>query len=80
MNIVNLAIVLHFQLQETEQLKVKQEMTLDYQKLAHDLDLVKKDREAVLNKLESTEKENHILQITLKQRDDEIARQSEIVE
>lgn len=55
-------------------------MTLDLQKLRHDLDLMKKSEEAVVNKMERIQKENHILQITLQQRDDEIARQQEIVE
>ena len=67
-------------LQETEQLKARQEMTLEIQRLKHDLDLIKKDQESMGNKMEAVEKENHILQITLKQRDDEIARQAEIVE
>ncbi|KAL4216909.1 protein localization to microtubule organizing center [Mactra antiquata] len=65
---------------ETNQLKIRQEMTLESQKLQHDLDLVKKEVNVTLTQLESIEKENHILQITLKERDIEIERQSEIVE
>lgn len=66
--------------QDTAQLKLRQEMLLDTQNMRHEIDLMRKDHEATVTKLESLDKENHILQITLKQRDAEIERQHEIVE
>ena len=67
-------------LQDTAQLKLRQEMLLDTQNMRHEIDLMRKDHETTVTKLESLDKENHILQITLKQRDAEIERQHEIVE
>ncbi|WAR10038.1 CCD14-like protein [Mya arenaria] len=65
---------------ETDQLKLRQEMTMEAQKVKHDLDLLKQGHDATVASLEALEKENHILQITLQQRDIEIDRQQEIVE
>ncbi|XP_052235577.1 uncharacterized protein LOC127847597 isoform X2 [Dreissena polymorpha] len=65
---------------ETEQLKVRQEITMEAQQVKHDLELLKKGHEGTLTQLEAIEKENHILQVTLRQRDEEIVRQQEIVE
>ena len=59
---------------------MRQETLLDTQKLRHDVDMMKRDHESMVNKLESLEQENHILQITLQQRDTEIERQQELLE
>ena len=59
---------------------MKQEMLLDTQKLRHDVDMMKRNHDATVTKLESLEQENHILQITLQQRDTEIERQQELLE
>ena len=59
---------------------MRQETLLDTQKLRHDVDVMKRDHESTVNKLESLEQENHILQITLQQRDTEIERQQELLE
>lgn len=65
---------------ETEQLKHRQELNHEIQKCKHELDFLRKDHEIVLNKLEGVEKENHILQITVQQRDTEIDRLHEILQ
>jgi len=66
--------------QETDQLKLRQEMTLDNQQMKHRLDLMKKSEETFIAKLEKLEKENHILLVTLQQRDEEITKLHEITE
>ncbi|KAH3753393.1 hypothetical protein DPMN_188029 [Dreissena polymorpha] len=53
---------------------------MEAQQVKHDLELLKKGHEGTLTQLEAIEKENHILQVTLRQRDEEIVRQQEIVE
>ena len=59
---------------------MRQETLVETQKLRHDVDMMKRDQESTVNKLESLEQENHILQITLQQRDAEIERQQEVLE
>ena len=65
---------------ETLNLKFRQETLMETQKLGHEVQMMKKEQEASANKLEALEKENHILQITLQQRDAEIERQHNVVE
>ena len=55
-------------------------MLLDTQKLRHDVDMMKRKYDETVTKVESLEQENHILQITLQQRDTEIERQQELLE
>jgi len=69
-----------FIFQETEQLKIRQEITLEAKGLKHDLDLLKQGHEATVSRLEVIERENEVLRSSLTQRDEEIARQQDVVQ
>lgn len=60
-------------------MKVKQECLTDTQKFRHEIEELQKQTEAIQEKHEALEQENHILQITLQQRDKEIETMRDVV-
>ncbi|KAK3083300.1 hypothetical protein FSP39_018841 [Pinctada imbricata] len=65
---------------QTNELQVRQECLSETQKLRGELDSLQRQIRASQIKQQAVERENHILQITVQQRDAEIERQQEIVE
>ena len=68
-----------FFVQETDELKIKQECLSDTQKFRHEIEQLRQQTEGIEVKHESLEQENHILQITLQQRDAEIDKMQEVI-
>ncbi|ESP00843.1 hypothetical protein LOTGIDRAFT_173034 [Lottia gigantea] len=64
---------------DTDRLKLRQESSQENQKLRQDLALAQTRTEGSSLKLEASDRENHILKISLKQRDSEIERLQEVV-
>ncbi|VDI09456.1 coiled-coil domain-containing protein 14 [Mytilus galloprovincialis] len=64
---------------ETDELKVKQECLSDTQRFRHEIEELQRQTDGIQMKHESLEQENHILQITVQQRDTEICKMQEVV-
>ncbi|CAC5415776.1 CCDC14 [Mytilus coruscus] len=64
---------------ETDELKVKQECLSDTQKFRHEIEQLQRQTDGIQMKHEALEQENHILQITVQQRDTEISKMQEVV-
>lgn len=65
---------------ETEELKVRQECIQDAHQFRSDLDSLQRQIKGARIQYEALERENHILQVTLHQRDEEIKQQKDVVE
>nr|XP_019927241.2 uncharacterized protein LOC105338900 isoform X2 [Crassostrea gigas] len=65
---------------ETEELKIRQECIQDAHQFRNDLDSLQRQIKGARIQYEALERENHILQVTLHQRDDEIKQQKDVVE
>ena len=66
--------------QETDELKIRQECLNDAHQFRGDLDHLQRQIKGARLQYEALERENHILQITLQQRDEEIKHQKDMVE
>lgn len=60
-------------------MKIKQECLSDTQKFRHEIEELQRQTDGIQMKHESLEQENHILQITVQQRDTEICKMQEVV-
>ena len=65
--------------QETSQFDLRRENWEENRKYLREMEILKKEVEEKVLALEASEKKNHILQITLEQRDMEISRMHEIL-
>ncbi|XP_069108305.1 uncharacterized protein [Argopecten irradians] len=65
---------------ETDELKVKQECLMDAQKFRKEVETMNRQIEAIQLQQEASDQENHILQVSLQQRDAEIDRLQEMVQ
>ncbi|XP_033728187.1 LOW QUALITY PROTEIN: uncharacterized protein LOC117317486 [Pecten maximus] len=65
---------------ETDELKVKQECLMDAQKFRKEVEAMNRQIEAIQLQQEASDQENHILQVSLQQRDTEISRLQEMVQ
>lgn len=65
---------------ETEELKIRQECIQDAHQFRNDLDSLQRQIKGARIQYEALERENHILQVTLHQRDEEIKQQKDVVE
>ncbi|KAL5005634.1 hypothetical protein ScPMuIL_016792 [Solemya velum] len=72
-------IMADFSEKGTEHLKLRQECLRETQKSRRELELMEQQLQSLQLKLEAAEQENHILQISLKQRDDEVSRLQDMV-